>query len=375
MRYRTMKKSDQALSILGFGCMRFPQTPAGRIDENAATAMLRAAIDGGVNYLDTAYVYHDGESEPFLGRALRGGYRERVQLATKLPVWRVRSREDMDRYLDEQLRRLRTDHIDFYLLHGLVRKSWDRAADLGACEFLDEALADGRIRHAGFSFHDRVTVFKDIVDEYDWSFCQIQYNYMDEDYQAGTEGLRYAAEKGLGIIVMEPLRGGMLAKEAPGAREIRAASGSVRTPAEWGLCWVWNHPEVTVVLSGMSTMEQVRQNLGYADAGLPGSLTDAELAVYGEIRGLYRSRVAIPCTGCRYCMPCHSGVDIPACFAIYNDAFIYDDVGSAKFAYDVFTGFGGAASQCQDCGVCEDLCPQRIPIREMLQEVARLFGK
>jgi predicted aldo/keto reductase-like oxidoreductase len=375
MLYRTMKKSDPPLSILGFGCMRLPQTPDGHIDEDAATAMVRAAIDGGVNYLDTAYVYHNGESEPFLGRALQGGYRERVQLATKLPVWRVESREDMDRYLDEQLRRLATDHIDFYLLHGLVRKSWDQVADLGVYEFLDEALADGRIRHAGFSFHDRVTVFKDIVDEYDWSFCQIQYNYMDEEHQAGTEGLRYAAEKGLGVIVMEPLRGGMLAKEAPGAREIWASSGSVRTPAEWGLRWVWNHPEVTVVLSGMSTMEQLRQNLGYADAGLPGFLPDAELAVYDEIRALYRSRVATSCTGCRYCMPCHSGVDIPACFAIYNDAFIYDDIGNAKFGYEVFTGFGGAASQCQDCGVCEDLCPQRIPIRKKLKEVARLLGK
>ena len=221
----------------------------------------RYAIDRGVNYLDTAYVYHNGESEPFLGRALSGGYREKVHLATKLPVWEVQSRKDMDRFLDEQLCRLNTDHIDFYLLHGLGRTSWLNMVNLNVGEFLDQAIADGRIRHAGFSFHDEVRVFKEIVDDYPWTFAQIQYNYMDEEYQAGTEGLNYAAEKGLGIVIMEPLRGGVLARETAETKKLWASGGHSRPAADWGLRWLWNRPEITVVLSGMSTMQQVKDNL------------------------------------------------------------------------------------------------------------------
>ncbi|MFA6225919.1 MAG: aldo/keto reductase [Methanoregula sp.] len=208
-----MNKIDRKLSILGFGCMWLPQTADFAIDEQKATAMVRYAIDRGINYIDTACVYHNGESEPFLGRALADRYREKVSLATKLPVWDVRSRKDMDRILDEQLKRLNTDHIDFYLLHGLSCSSWNDMVMLNVGEFLDEAIADGRIRYAGFSFHDTMQVFKEIVDDYPWTFAQIQYNYMDEEFQAGTTGLNYAAEKGLGIVIMEPLRGGVLARE------------------------------------------------------------------------------------------------------------------------------------------------------------------
>ena len=315
MLYRKMKKSDGMLSILGFGCMRLPQTADCRIDTAKATKMVHYAIEGGVDYFDTAYVYHNGESEPFLGQALRGGYRERINIATKLPVWTVQTREDMDCYLDEQLQRLQTDHIDFYLLHGLVRATWEHVASLGVDEFLDDALADGRIRHAGFSFHDKPQVLKDIVDSYDWTFCQIQYNYMDEEYQAGTEGLLYAAKRGLGIVVMEPLRGGLLAKQSPRATELWAKSGVHRSPAEWGLRWVWNHPEVTVVLSGMGALKQVRQNLTYAENGRPHSLTENELSIFDDVKAMYRSKIRILCTKCAYCMPCPSGVDIPECFA------------------------------------------------------------
>ena len=219
MLYRHMNKADRKLSILGFGCMRLPQTPDLHIDEPKATEMIRYAIDRGVNYLDTAYVYHNGESEPFLGRALSGGYRQKVNLATKLPVWMVKKREDMDRILNEQLTRLQTDHIDFYLLHGLNNRMWNRALDLNVTEFLDRALSDGRISHAGFSFHDEIGIFKEIVDSYDWTLCQIQYNFMDEDIQAGTEGFTYAAGKGLGIVIMEPLRGGLLARESTEIKE------------------------------------------------------------------------------------------------------------------------------------------------------------
>lgn len=213
------------------------------------------------------------------------------------------------------------------------------------------------------------------MNAYDWTFCQIQYNYMDTEYQAGTEGLHYAAEHGLGVVVMvEPLRGGMLVKATPKAKKCWATTGVRRTPAEWGLRWLWNQPEVTVVLSGMSTMRQVKQNLKYANDGEPDSLTDSELAIYERIREMYRSKMKIPCTKCRYCMPCPSGVEIPECFAMYNDAFIYGDVGNAKSVYDVFTGFGGAASQCQECGKCEELCPQHLPVRKHLKDVQQLFG-
>jgi predicted aldo/keto reductase-like oxidoreductase len=373
MLERSLKKSGRRLSILGFGCMRLPETPDGHIDEKTATAMVHYAIDNGVNYFDTGYTYHNGESEPFLGRALRGGFRDRINIATKLPVWKVESREDMDRYLDEQLERLRTDHIDFYLLHGLGRRLWEKMLDLGVTGFLDDAIADGRICHAGFSFHDSERVFREIVDSYDWTFCQIQYNVMDTEYQAGTAGLRYASERGLGVVVMEPLRGGLLAKTMPEADAVRSASGFHGTAAEWGLRWVWDHPEVTVVLSGMSTHEQVRQNVLYADKGQSNMLTDRELAVYDEIRSIYRERYRVPCTQCGYCMPCPSGVDIPACLAIYNDAFIYDDRDTARFVYRVFSRSGGDAARCRDCGVCEELCPQHISIRRVLEDERELL--
>jgi uncharacterized protein len=265
MQYRRMPGVGAPLSVLGFGAMRLPRIPDGRIDRGAATAMVRHAIDAGVNYIDTAYVYHEGESEPFLREALQDGYRERVRLATKLPGWLVECRADMDRYLDEQRARLRTDVIDFYLLHGLNREGWERLQELGVLGFLDDALADGRIRHAGFSFHDDFTAFVPIADAYDWTFCQVQYNYIDVHYQGGAEAVRYAAERGLGVVIMEPLRGGALARPIPGAAEVWAEAGAERTPAEWGLAWLWDQPEVTVVLSGMSTMDQLAENLASAD--------------------------------------------------------------------------------------------------------------
>ena len=373
MLYRTMKNADRKLSILGFGCMRLPQTADFAIDEPRATGMIRYAVDKGVNYLDTAYVYHNGASEQFLGRALSEEYRKKVNLATKLPVWLVKTREDMDRYLDEQLARLQTDHIEFYLLHGLNRKTWNRALDLNVTEFLDAALADGRISHAGFSFHDEVGIFREIVDAYDWTLCQIQYNFMDAECQAGTEGVTYAAGRGLGIVVMEPLRGGLLTRESPEIKNAWASSGISRTPAEWGLSWLWNKPEISVVLSGMSTMQQVKENVKSATTGRAGMLTAPELAAFDAVKAVYRNRMKVPCTQCRYCQPCPGGIKIPECFAAYNEAFIYADVTSAKDSYDADTENGGSASACQDCGVCESLCPQHIPIRACLQKVVQLF--
>jgi hypothetical protein len=384
MLYRRFPRVPGDISILGFGCMRLPGAPgqdfAGKIDEPKAIRMIRYAIDHGVNYIDTAYPYHNGESEPLVGRALAEGYREKVFLATKLPSWLISTREDMDRYLNEQLARLSTDHIDFYLVHGLNRGWWENLSRLGLLEFLDDAMADGRIRYPAFSFHDELPLFHEIVDACDWVFAQIQYNFMDEQYQAGTEGLGYAVEKGLGIVVMEPLRGGMLSREIPAIREILERAPARRSPAEWGLRWVWDHPEVTTVLSGMSSMEQVRENIAFANAGNPGSLTPADHTVIRDIKEAYRARIKIPCTGCRYCMPCKNGVDIPRCFESYNQAHMYEAKEECAGIYSwalsgIIDGIPGYASCCLSCGECEEKCPQGLPLMEHLKSVAAYFGK
>ena len=379
MLYRRMNNVESDLSILGFGCMRLPIAKDGIIDEKQATEMLRYAIDHGVNYVDTAYPYHKGESEPFVGRALQGGYREKVYLATKLPSWLIKSHADMDRYLDEQLKRLQTDHIDFYLVHGLQKPFWENLRSLGVTDFLDDAIADGRIKYAGFSFHDELPLFKEIVDAYNWTFCQIQYNFMDEQNQAGTEGLKYAADRGLGIVIMEPLRGGMLTKDILSINAIWEKAPVRGSPTEWALRWVWNHPEVTVVLSGMSSFGQVEQNIAYAENGLPNSLTQKELDLFKEAETEYKKRIKVPCTGCRYCMPCPSNVSIPECFEMYNQGCMFDAPDVARINYGflggMFGGNPGFASQCLECGECEEKCPQGIPIREQLKKVAAYFGK
>jgi predicted aldo/keto reductase-like oxidoreductase len=273
MLYRKMPKNGDELSILGFGCMRLPVKENGAIDEERAKKQVRYAIDHGVNYVDTAWPYHLKESEPFLGRALANGYRAKVKVATKLPSWLVENHEDMDRYLNAQLEKLSTDHIDYYLMHGLVGSLWDKVERLGVAAFLDKAKADRRIINAGFSFHGTREDFKRIVDEYDWDFCQIQYNFLDENNQAGTNGLEYAASKGLGVIIMEPLRGGNLARMVPPAIEqLWDQATEKRTPSEWALRWVWNHPEVTVVLSGMNEESHIEENLAIANKAYLSSL-------------------------------------------------------------------------------------------------------
>jgi predicted aldo/keto reductase-like oxidoreductase len=379
MLYRRMNNVVSDLSILGFGCMRLPVTKGGDIDEKQATKMLRYAIDHGVNYVDTAYPYHKGESEPFLGRALQDGYRDKVFLATKLPSWLIKSRADMDHYLDKQLKRLQTDHIDFYLVHGLMKPFWENLWSLGITDFLNDAIADGRIKYAGFSFHDELALFKEIVDAYDWTFCLIQYNFTDEQNQAGTEGLRYAANRGLGIVVMEPLRGGMLTKEIPAINKIWEKAVVRRSLSEWALRWVWNHPEVTVVLSGMSSLEQVEKNVASAENGFPNSLSKEEQNLFGEAETEYKGRIKVPCTGCRYCMPCPSNVSIPECFEMYNQGCMFDapDVASVNYGFlgGMLSGIPGFASQCQECQECEKKCPQGILIREELKKVAAYFGK
>jgi uncharacterized protein len=378
MLYRKMPKNGDELSILGFGCMRLPLQENGRIDEGRAQKQVLYAIDRGVNYIDTAWPYHAGKSEPFLGWALADGYREKIKLATKLPSWLVECREDMDKFLNAQLERLKTDHIDYYLVHGLAGPLWEKVKKLGVADFLEKEKADGRIINAGFSFHGLGEDFRRIVDEYDWDFCQIQYNFMDEKNQAGTEGLEYAAAKGLGVIVMEPLLGGNLARMVPPAiEEIWNEAKEKRTPPEWALRWVWNHPEVTVVLSGMNEETQIEQNLAIADQAYPNSLTETERQLVRKVEQKYRELTIAGCTGCRYCLPCPEGVDIPACFEAYNKLHMFGNAEEAKFGYAIrlsgtlSDGSTGFASQCIQCGQCMEKCPQNLKIPDLLEAVAK----
>jgi uncharacterized protein len=370
MRYRSFPKiPDRKVSTLGFGCMRLPTVggdPA-RIDEVQATRLLRRAIDAGVNYVDTAYPYHAGESERFVGRALKPGYRDRVLLATKLPVWLVTAAGDWERLLDEQLRKLDTDHIDFYMLHALSAARWETVRQLGGLPAMARARADGRIGHLGFSFHGSLDAFKTIIDGYDWEYCQIQLNYLDECYQAGTAGLRYAAARGVGSIVMEPLRGGALAKAPPAVHDIMARTGRPWSAAEWALRWVWHHPEVVTVLSGMNSATQLEQNLAVAVQAEPLSAND--FATIKAIRQYYEARTRVACTTCGYCQPCPHEVAIPDVLSLYNAAVMLDARVEQARIYDaIFVQDGAGGDACLACGECEPKCPQAIPIIEKLKE-------
>jgi len=385
--YRKLGKTNEKVSVLGFGCMRLPiigedQT---KIDEEKAIQIIRHAIDEGVNYIDTAYPYHGtslktgGESEPLVAKALKDGYRERVKIATKMPCWLIKSREDMDKYLNEQLVRLETDCIDFYLAHSVNAATWPMIKNAGIAEFMDQAISDGRIKYAGFSFHDKVDLFKEIIDYYDWSFCQIQYNYMDEDFQAGTEGLKYAAEKGLGIVVMEPLRGGKLATNLPVEVETIFNNSEIkRSPVEWALKWIWNHPEVSIALSGMTTMEQVVENLKITSSARANSLEKRDFEIFEKVIAVFKERIKVSCTACGYCLPCPSKVNIPGCFRYYNDFYIYGNPETndpTQSMYFSQVGPKQRASNCIECGKCEEHCPQGLPIRAELKKVKDLFEK
>jgi hypothetical protein len=357
--------------------MRLPTTSENPqdIDEPEAIRMLRYAIDHGVSYVDTAYRYHEGASEPFLARALGDGYRERVRLATKLPSWLIESADDFDRYLDEQLERLQTDYVDFYLLHALKKEWWDNMRDLGVRRWADGAAADGRIRHLGFSFHDEYPVFQEIVDAYDgWDFCQIQYNYIDVENQAGTRGLRYAASKGLAVVIMEPLLGGRLVDPPDPIQRMWDAAARQRPPADWALQWLWNQPEVSVVLSGMSTMAQVQENIASADASGVDQLTAEELALIDRVRERYLELCPIPCTRCGYCMPCPNGVDIPGNFGAYNEGVMFEKPDAARQSYR-WIDEEQRANVCIQCRECEDKCPQRIHISAWMPIVHRVLGE
>jgi predicted aldo/keto reductase-like oxidoreductase len=377
MQYRDFGKLLWQPSALGFGAMRLPilDNDFSKIDEPEALRMVRYAIDQGVNYVDTAYPYHAGNSEKLVGRALQDGYRKRVKLATKLPCWEVKKAEDFDRLLSEQLERLQTEHVDFYLLHALNEKSWGEMRELNVLAEAEKALSDGRIHYLGFSFHDSYEVFEQIVDGYDnWTFCQIQYNYMDAEHQAGTRGLRYAYDKGLAVVVMEPLRGGQLTIDPPQLiMELWDSAPRQRTPADWALQWVWNQPQVSVVLSGMSAMEHVVQNVASASVSGPDTLTDAERALIERVRDKYRELTPIPCTDCKYCLPCPEGVSIPRILRIYNESVMYNTPDKARRFYS-WIAEAERADQCVQCGECEEKCPQGIGIIEWLEKIHQALG-
>ncbi len=380
MLYRKLGKTGIQVSILGFGCMRLPMKngtgsaadrfdPNKSIDEEKAIQLIQYAKTQGVNYFDTAYPYHGGKSEPLLGKAVQS-CREEVLIATKLPAWMAKAPEDFERFLNEQLQRLQTGYIDFYLLHGLGRQTWSQMKDLGALQFLDRILSDGRARFVGFSFHDEVKIFKEIVDAYDWAVCQIQYNYLDRNYQAGREGLEYAASKNIGLVIMEPLRGGRLAEQVPEKIQSIWDSARIKRPAsEWALRWVWNHPQVSTALSGMNTMAQLEENLRIAGEGRANSLSTEELALIDEVTETYRKMFPIDCTACSYCLPCPQGVNIPHNFRLYNDLHVFQDQKINFVLYNQLTSPEQRASNCAECGECEERCPQHIKIAEELRKV------
>lgn len=375
MRYREFGKTGEKISILGFGCMRFPQID-GKIDEEKTVKMLRYAIDNGVNYIDTAYPYHNGESEIVVGKILKDGYRERVNLATKLPSWEINSREDMDKYFNEQLKKLQTEQIDFYLIHALDKSLWDNLVENNIFDFLNEIKKSKKVRYVGFSFHDKYEVFKEIIDAYDWDFTQIQYNYLDEEYQAGTKGLEYANKKGMGVIIMEPLRGGKLANNLPNdILEIINKPNTKKSPAQWAFKFLYNKPEIGIVLSGMSNMEQVVDNIRICNEdGVADSMNLENERVIESLRDTLKSKIKINCTDCKYCMPCPNGVNIPACFECLNNSSMFNDIeGIKNNMYKYLIEQNSDASKCIECGKCEKSCPQHIDIINKLKKVKETF--
>ncbi|MCH5212456.1 MAG: aldo/keto reductase [Oscillospiraceae bacterium] len=371
MKYREL--AGEQVSVLGFGLMRLPvfDGDPGKIDKEKTAEMIRYAIDNGVNYFDTAYVYHNDKSEGMAGEILSEyNLRDKVKLATKLPTWRVKSESDVLEMIEEQLRRFKTDYIDFYLCHALSRDRFDNVIlKYNVLPQLEKAKAEGKIKHIGFSFHDDLDAFKYILDSYDgWEFCQIQLNYINTDYQAGLEGLRYAAEeKGIGVIVMEPLYGGKLAD--PSAQIVRELPEG-RTPVESAFDFLWNIPAVKTALSGMGTMQQMQENIIYASRAEVGMMSDADLECMKKAKHVFDTMALVPCTKCNYCMPCPFGVDIPAIYEAYNKL----PVAGKDKAKELYAAINGKGDKCVSCGACQNVCPQSIMTPALMKKIDEQLG-
>ena len=376
MKYRTMGKLGIRTSAFGLGCMRFNGEASGDsvIDEEKAIRLIRQAIDGGVSYLDTAYVYLDKTSEIVLGKALRDGYRDRVNIATKMPAEFVHNREEMEALLESELKKLQTDHIDFYLMHGINREKWEYFKSIGAPEFFDDMKKAGKIRYKCFSFHGPYDEFEYILKDCDWDMVQIQYNFMDINNQAGTKGLELAGSLGIPVVIMEGMLGGRLAKAPDNVQALYDAFQVKRTPVEWAFRWLCNHPEVSVVLSGCNETEQIAENLRIFDTVEAGIMTAEELQLIDDVRAAYISRTKIGCTGCRYCMPCPNGVDIPGVFSVWNNFSLYQIDPKTDWGMTTIRKNGSGADKCIACGACEAACPQHLSIIEGLQDAWKDIG-
>ena len=370
MKYRNFGKLGIKGSAFGLGCMRFNGAASGDsiIDEQKAISLIRRAVDGGVTYLDTAYVYLDRTSEIVLGKALQDGYREKVTIATKMPADLVHNREEMQALLDEELKKLQTDHIDFYLMHGIDKKEWEYFKSIGAPQFFDDMKKAGKIRYKCFSFHAPYEEFEYIIKDYDWDMVQIQYNFMNEDYQAGTKGLELAGSLGIPVVIMEGLLGGRLAKAPDNVQALYDAFPVKRSPVEWAFRWLCNHPQIATVLSGCNEEAQIDDNLRIFDTVEPGIMSEEELKLMSDVRDAYLSRMRIGCTGCRYCMPCPNGVNIPGIFAAWNDVSLYSADLAQHFGLNMIRKNGEGADNCVACGACEAACPQHLPVIDALQE-------
>lgn len=360
-------------SLLGMGCMRLPLDEKGEVDVQHSIDTIRKGIDEGITYVDTAYVYHNGFSERVLGMALKDGYREKVLIADKMPLWETESKEDLDRILDKQLSRLGVECIDIYLVHSVEAEAYDVMKDYEIDKWLDQKKAEGKIKYAGFSFHDDYELFEEIVDYYDWDMCQIQYNYIDENYQAGRKGLDLAQKKGLPVVIMEPLKGGRLAgKMPPQIEPMWADMSEGKSYVDWAFRWVADHPQVMTILSGMSSLDQMEDNIRIFRDIEPCSLKEEDKAELRKIADKFNSLVEYGCTACQYCMPCPKGINIPKSIAFYNQLAIYDNTDSIHEEYSWMEP--DTAKECVTCRKCENVCPQSLPISDIMKKCVEKFG-